>query len=117
MRFIISFIFSAIIIVWFSQQASYIPVDNWVDALIYTGKSIVFFGLFSKSFGINLSIAFWVITILIYFMWIAAIQNRKEKNYQRSTSFICASCDQYLGTGEGYSVPCPRCGSNRYYTE
>jgi hypothetical protein len=45
----------------------------------------------------------------------AAMHEAKAEH--RRKSVVCAKCDQYLGTADGFKTPCPRCGSNRYTLE
>ena len=50
--------------------------------------------------------------ILISFLIGATIIGAKNKE------FYCSKCDQFLGRKkDGVTHPCPRCGSNRYYTK
>lgn len=43
-----------------------------------------------------------------------AAQRYRDRQASLDTDVLCAKCDQYLGNGIDYDMPCPRCGSNRY---
>jgi hypothetical protein len=53
------------------------------------------------------------IGVALLLLWIAG---QMEEGERRQVSVYCSKCDQYLGTGNNFSTPCTRCGSNRYTT-
>ena len=102
----------------------------WLDALIATGKSVVFYGfwapeevrvgsfVFGDSLAKNLgeqfnSFLFWGFVIISFIIWSFYESHRRKL----SVHIFCAKCDQYLGTAAGFDCPCPKCGSNRYRRE
>jgi hypothetical protein len=65
------------------------------------------------SSGIPMPVAFGIggfFALLGLFLFRAGASQAKKHQY----SIYCAKCDQFLGRGDRFDSPCPRCGSNRY---
>jgi hypothetical protein len=43
--------------------------------------------------------------------------NLKPVKTQVAANYICARCQQPIGRGLDYQLPCPRCGCTSYFTE
>lgn len=84
------------------------------DSVLYTGKCIVFYGAYNKDKKptLPMSIIFYVLVLILP----ALARMNKQELQKENTAVYCDKCDQYLGQGNSFDSPCPRCGSNRYRT-
>ena len=93
----------------YSQQ-----VDYQLSVLLYSLSLMMI--KTSDTMTIENTAVFYAGITMITIAWFFKT-NLKTSPEKGAANYICARCEQPLGRGLDYQIPCPRCGCTSYYTD